>query len=221
MMVGDGPAGLAMARLLLDAGADVNAEDSRGTTVLEVAVRRVDGATALVKEFLARGAEVRDIQGEVALAAAAYNDKNDIVRLLLEHGANANGFAKQTHHMTILMRAAQYGYIEVVKSLLAFGANINAADDNGETALIWTAGTANKAKMISFLLSNGALVNKQTDFGATALISAAANGYLENVQALLDGGADVRLTTKAGDTALSLATRNKRTAVVALLRGRQ
>jgi ankyrin repeat protein len=219
MMVGDGPAGLAMARLLLDAGADVNAEASDGTTVLLAAVRRV-GGTAYVQELLNRGAEVRDIRGELALAEAAYTNKRDTVQLLLENGANANGVAKQTYHMTILMRASQYGYVEVVKALVAFGANVNATDDHGETALKWTAGSPNKAQMITFLVSKGARINAQDIAGFTPLIQAAAEGYVENVQALLDGGADARITTKAGDTALSLATRNNRTAVVTLLRGR-
>jgi ankyrin repeat protein len=220
MMTGDGPAGLAMARLLLDAGADVNAEASDGTTVLLVAVRRVAGA-AYVQELLKRGAAVKDIRGELALAEAAYTNKSDTVQLLLENGANANGFAKQTYHMTILMRAAQYGYVEVVRALLAFGANVNATDDRGETALGWTASSPNKAKMITFLVSTGALVNAQDIAGLTPLIKAAAEGYVENVQALLDGGADVRITTKAGDTALAWAIRNNRTAVVTLLRGRR
>jgi ankyrin repeat protein len=218
MMVGEGPAALTIARLLLDAGADVNAEDQNGMTVLVKAAGR--GDKAFVQELLQRGAALNDRAGERALEEAAYSDKGDIVRLLLENGANAKGFGRQTYHLTILMKAAQYGYIGVVDSLLAFGADVNATDDSGETALMWTA-TSEKPDMIRFLLSKGAHVNAQDIAGFTALIKAAANGYVENVRALLEGGADPRITTKAGDTAVSWATKNKRPAVVILLSGRQ
>jgi ankyrin repeat protein len=218
MMVGEGPAALTIARLLLDAGADVNAEDQNGMTVLVKAAGR--GDKAFVQELLQRGAALNDRAGERALEEAAYSDKGDIVRLLLENGANAKGFGRQTYHLTILMKAAQYGYIGVVDSLLTFGADVNATDDSGETALMWTA-TSEKPDMIRFLLSKGAHVNAQDIAGFTALIKAAANGYVENVRALLEGGADPRITTKAGDTAVSWATKNKRPAVVILLSGRQ
>ena len=219
MIVGEGPTALASARLLLNAGADVNAEDTEGATVLVTAIRRGDGV--LVQELLQRGAAVNDQRGERALEEAAYSNKADIVRLLLEKGANAKGFGRQTYHMTILMRAAQYGYVKVVESLLAFGADVNATDDMGETALLWTATSSKKADMIQFLLAKGAHVDAQNNLGLTALIRAAAEGYVENVQALLAGGADARITTKAGDTALSWATKNNRPTVIALLRGRQ
>ena len=219
MKVGEGPAALAITRFLLNAGADVNAEDAEGTTVLVAAIRR--GDRVLVQELLQRGAAVNDQRGERALEEAAYTNKADLVRLLLEKGANAKGFGRQTYHMTILMRAAQYGYVTVVDGLLAFGADVNATDDLGETALLWTTTSSKKADMIQFLLAKGAHVNAQNNSGLTALIRAAAEGYIENVQALLAGGADASITTNAGDTALSWATKNNHPAVVALLRGRQ
>jgi ankyrin repeat protein len=218
MMVGEGPAASSIARRLLDAGADVNAADHTGMTVLVQAARR--GDRAFVQQLLQRGAAVDDRAAEWALEEAAYSDKGDVVRLLLEDGVNAKGFGRLTYHLTILMRAAQYGRIGVVDSLLAFGADINAIDDLGETALMWTA-TAENPDMIRFLLSKGAHVNAQDTAGFTALTKAAANGYVQNVRALLEGGADPSITTNAGDTALAWATKNKRAAVVMLLSGRQ
>jgi NAD(P)-dependent dehydrogenase (short-subunit alcohol dehydrogenase family) len=57
----------------------------------------------------------------------------DIVRRLLNHGANVN--AEDDWQLTSLMRAAESGHLEVVRLLLEHGANTVLRDDRGKTAL--------------------------------------------------------------------------------------
>lgn len=57
----------------------------------------------------------------------------------------------------------------------------------------------------------------QQDDGFTALHRAAANGFLAIATRLLEGGADLTLRTKGGDTALDFARSQGQSEVVALL----
>src|SRR5580698_5076876 len=77
-------------RLLVEKGADVNAHSSRGMTPLKVAAS-VHGNIATLRYLLDKGAEVKQIDesGADALQIAALKGDADMVRLLLEKGADA------------------------------------------------------------------------------------------------------------------------------------
>jgi ankyrin repeat protein len=68
--------------------------------------------------------------------AASY-DKTDIVKLLLNRGANIE--AKGYRGKTALMEAALNGHAATVSLLLHRGAKINAIDNERNTALMWAA----------------------------------------------------------------------------------
>jgi ankyrin repeat protein len=119
-----------------------------------------------------------------------------------------------------------------VKALLANGANANAKDEGGWTALM-SAALGGNAAVIELLLARGAHVNAkskepfqtmlnsasmETKLGAqrkflkelgesdwTALMSAVAAGNLDAVRALLRGGADVNAKSRFDWTALKIA----------------
>ena len=61
----------------------------------------------------------------------------DIVKLLIDHGANVDAEASG---YTPLHNAAYRGSLEITKLLIVKGANINASDINGDTPLDWTSG---------------------------------------------------------------------------------
>lgn len=89
---------------------------------------------------------------------------------------------------TPLMYAALYSDTATMRRLLDAGADANAANDAGATALMWTSGDLEKTRV---LLERGARVNARSDAGRTALLIAA--GRMNNsavVKALLDKGAD-------------------------------
>ena len=77
---------------------------------------------------------------------------------------------------TALINATISGDKEVVKTLLAKGANVNTQDNYGDTALIMAAVKKNK-EMIERLLAKGANVNIQNNYGNTALIIAVRESF--------------------------------------------
>ena len=107
------------------------------------------------------------------------------------------------------------GDAAAVQALLANGAEVNAKDNNGASALILASRNGHR-DVVQALLANGAEVNAKDNDGATALILASRNGHRDVVQALLANGADVNAKDNNGATALILASRNGHHDVVAL-----
>src|SRR2546426_549892 len=116
-------------------------------------------------------------------------------------------FSVSTHGQDLdakLLDAAKARNTAEVQKLLGEGADANAKDKAGWTALIWAAyfGRTDTARA---LLEKGADVNAIDDSGKTALTSAAVRGHTDTVRALLEKGADVNAKSKAGRTALMSA----------------
>jgi len=104
-----------------------------------------------------------------------------------------------------LLTAAYNGHVEEVNALLAAkGADVNAKNEHGNTALILAAKKGN-VEMVNDLLKKGAYVDAQNKDGHTALIVAAIYGNVEVVNDLLKKGADVNAKNKHGNTALIVA----------------
>ena len=100
---------------------------------------------------------------------------NEIVKLLLENGADPN--LKDIDGCTALMKACiyfnNYSNIETVKLLLENGADINLKDYNGYTALMMAckySNTRSDPKIIKLLLENGADINLKDNNDQTALM---------------------------------------------------
>lgn len=129
---------VAAVQALLDAGADPKAGDKMWSP-LEAASS--EGHKEVVNLLLEHGKggqkrgggkKFRERDG-AAIANAALMGQVDIVRTLLESGANANG--KSEEHFTALMGAVRAGSIELVQMLLKAGADVNALNEQRETAL--------------------------------------------------------------------------------------
>lgn len=156
--------------------------------------------------------------GDTPLVVAAWRGNLQIVKLLVEHGADVNA-GRETGGRTPLLEAAGQGHAEVVEFLIAKGADVNARG-MGLTPLLaassWGrlafATTGDKARTIRILLANGADVNLQDESwlktGRTPLMFAVLKGDAALVQALLACGARLDLKDKEGQTALSLAKKD-------------
>lgn len=105
-----------------------------------------------------------------------------------------------------LIEAAERGVLPLVKALLDKGADVNAKEKDGKTALMGGA-YGGSPEIIKALIERGAEVNAKEDEGWTALMVAALKGNLSAVEALLDKGADVNAQDKSGFTPLMIASR--------------
>ena len=160
-----------------------------------------------------------------AIAAAAAMPDKDFVQLCgkgtaaaieksLKAGANPNATADPDGRgeMSALMRAAKHNNIPGVRALLKAGADVNARNGEGETALMlalnWTAET--NLPVIQALLAAGADVNVHMQDGWTVLMAASMDSRENVIQALLSAGADPKAQRADGDTALMLAAENNR-----------
>ena len=101
--------------------------------------------------------------------------------------------------------AARDGNRALVRAALGKGADVNAAQGDGMTALHWAAINGD-AELTQILVRAGASVNATTRIaGATPMLLAAENGHGAIVRALLNAGADAKTADLSGTTALMLA----------------
>jgi ankyrin repeat protein len=101
--------------------------------------------------------------------------------------------------------AVMQGDVTALRRQLAAGADVNAAQGDGMTALHWAA-TKGRADLATMLLAAGARPAATTRLGGfTPLHLAARAGSAAIVDALVTAGADVTATTSTGTTALMLA----------------
>jgi ankyrin repeat protein len=103
-----------------------------------------------------------------------------------------------------LMFQTADGNIFVGAALIEMGANVNAMDEYGYTALM-SAALYNQKAMCELLISKGAHVNAQRVNGETALMIAAEWNHKEICELLIANGADLNLRDEDGDSALVLA----------------
>jgi len=94
-----------------------------------------------------------------------------------------------------------------VRALLRSGADVNAAQVDGTTALHWAAYNED-AETVAVLIAAKANVNALNRYGVPPLASACTNGNASIVKLLLDAGADANATLKGGETVLMLAARS-------------
>lgn len=179
--------------------------DSNGTPspfhALHAAVK--NGYTALVAPLVAAGAFASACVGpheETPLMLAVLKSAPPLIRRLIEEGAaleQRTGTLKRTP----LLHALSARLDTSVDTLISLGADVNAQDANGDTALM-VAIANNGAAHVQALLKAGANVNAQNALtGETALMAAARRGNLAIVDAILAAKPDMLLADKFNRTA--------------------
>jgi ankyrin repeat protein len=138
--------------------------------------------------------------GEAMLRQAARSRKTDSVQFLLDSGVGVNS-RDPGPGLTALASAVESGSFENAGLLLRKGADADARDKSGRTAL-WYAANSENTGFITLLLEHGADVNARDNEGRTPLMHAADLCFTWDVRALLNAGADPTIQDKHGRTAL-------------------
>jgi hypothetical protein len=109
-----------IARMLIQAGVDINAQDKDGATPLMKASK--EGNTEVVELLMEAGADIhaRDKDGATPLMKASGGGNTKVVELLMEAGADIN--IQDSDGRTALLSAAQFGHKEIVQLLREAGA---------------------------------------------------------------------------------------------------
>ena len=211
-----------------------------GDTPLLFAARAGDIPSA--QRLLAAGADIEETAptGTSALVLAAHSDQGAFGAFLLERGANPNASGGG---YTALHAAVLRGNLELVKALLAHGANPNPRQMIGTAAKRYSgfgldkrmigatpfllATRASQLDAMRALAANGADVNLGLDDGTTPLMAAAMrpvrggrsaeNRVVDAMKLALELGANVKSTNRSGDTALHFAATKRLDLVVQFL----
>lgn len=113
-----------------------------------------------------------------------YNPNVKVSRLLLLAGANPDYRTSYLDNAPLLCFAAHEGYIEMVTSLLEFGADVNASTDAGMSSLS-LASRRGHLEIVRQMVTWGAKINQTDNNGQCPLVHASLNGYLDIVSYLI------------------------------------
>ena len=127
-----------------------------------------------------------DFAGETPLHRACYNGHLDVVRVLLEAGADLH--ATDNGGRTPLHRACDNGHLDVVRVLFEAGADLHATDDGGRTPLHLACDNGH-FDVVRVLFEAGADLHATDNCGRTPLHHACDDGQFDVVRFLLDAGA--------------------------------
>ena len=248
--------------LVLEAGFDPGARNDDGATPLHYGAGNSN--PVVISHLLAAGADPNAMSnaGYTPLHNATVNDNERVIKVLLDAGADPNALSNDgwtpLHSavfygrsvavfldagadvgLTPLQRAIVHDHFPTARSLLAQGADPNAADKYGWTALHFGASmmdrrtvsrllaagadanarTANglaalhlaaDRSVVAALVAAGAEIDARNDIGRTPLHQAALFRSAAIVEALLDAGANIELRDNEGNRPIDLAERNSR-----------
>ncbi len=235
-----------IARMLVDAGADVNQVEANKMTPLLIAI--ANDHLDVAHFLLSKGADVNsaDFWGRTPLWTALdvrdldydrsgeqHSDRAagmEMIQTLLKRGANVNARIVEVPPIrrwvlpisdiswvdftgeTPFLRAALAGDLEVMRLLLEHGADPNIPTDSNTTALMAAAGVnwsvgqtyteskANLLEAVRLCLEKGADVNAINSMGFTALTGAVNRGSDDIVEFLVKHGARMDVKDKEGRT---------------------
>ncbi|MGD9503731.1 MAG: ankyrin repeat domain-containing protein [Syntrophobacteraceae bacterium] len=214
---------MSAAQTALDRGADINGSDVEGMTALMQAAR--SGQSDMLIYLLESGADVnqQDTNGATALLFASWAGKPGIVQTLLQHGAHISSGAggptpPQKKGLTPLMMACIGGNYDVAKLLIQQKCDVNARDEDGESALLYSIKDG-RLNLVKLLLKNGARINSKDAYGRTPLMIATIYGHEDVAEYLLAHGANPDTKDDQGLDAAKYAWALDRDAIRQMLGG--
>jgi ankyrin repeat protein len=164
-----------LARLFLDRGATLTFGEACALGDTELAMRMLDGDPALLDAYSA--------DGFPPVGLAIFFRHPELGRRLIERGADVNAAARNAFRVAPVHAAAAVRDAGMMQLLLARGADANARQQLGYTAL-HTAAQLGDEEIVDLLLAHGADPRAAGDDGKTPADLAAAHGHVEIVKRL-------------------------------------
>jgi ankyrin repeat protein len=226
------------ARLLLQAGAPIDAPDANGSMAVQTAAAFGNEGVLELLGAKQKGAfAVRDAQGLTLLHHAArgpilpgyaaeaqpafdpglLEGCGVAVTFLISRGVDMN--AKDSAGMTPLHLAAAAGNLPALQVLFVARADVRATDKSGATPLHFAAARGRTEAVTAFLNTKARLDAADAE-GQTPLHMAVAAGHTETARALLDGGADANAVNRRGQSVLGYAEAYNRPEIAKMLHDR-
>ncbi|XP_046573761.1 transient receptor potential cation channel subfamily A member 1 homolog isoform X1 [Haliotis rubra] len=203
---------LGVAKLLLNAGAEIRCMDHESSTPLHHACS--SGNLPLVNmlfDIAARDpnnnvtellVHDQDVEGSTCLHLAVENGHSEITHLCVKKGANVN--QSRSDGLFPLHLAVVSGKIDIIRHLVDKGAIIDASNDM-QTTPLHKAAQFNRVRAAKLLLRRGANIECLDKDNDTPLLIAAMYGHVETVVMLVKKGADIDATNLKEKTAVYVA----------------
>ncbi len=196
------------ARVLLAAGANVNATNDVGETPLFFA-----NESSMVDFLVDAGADIHvqnNYDDTAAHSAAAYRDAATLKKLI-NSGANIN--VKGGDQETVFHRAVRKGCIDAVYFMIRAGGDLNTTNIYGDTPL-HAAAKRSDIDILTMLVEHGANIHAKNISGITPLHYAAESGDIFALLKLIHAGADVDSLNNNLSTPLHFAANNSKMATI-------
>ena len=203
--------------LVNDYGFDPKLLDKNRVSPLDLAI--VDGCVDIINALLCRSTnpDVAEPGRRGGLFAAAFFGKIEAMELLIkDYGFDVN--RRDEKQYTPLHHAASQGNIEAINILIRNGAQKDAVDAYGGTALDMAAANGQVPTLVSLMRNHGMDPNSMRGLFAP-LHLAALGGHTEAIHALIREGANVNLVSTSGWNALHCAAqRDNVQALISLIK---
>ncbi|MBF8246473.1 MAG: ankyrin repeat domain-containing protein [Rickettsia sp.] len=132
------------------------------------------------------------------------NPSLEVVKLLVENGANINYANMLQFRVPSPLRLAATKNEKIFQYLISNGGNVNFIQSNGHS-LLQASVYYGQTQLVKLLINSGADLNYQDKCGKTALISAVERNDLKLAKILVEAGADLNINSECEGTALYYA----------------
>jgi protein-L-isoaspartate(D-aspartate) O-methyltransferase len=185
--------GVEAVKALLNRGAYIHAQDKEGRCALVAAAYR--NHLEIAELLIAAGADVNmkdnTLQSAYLISTCEVGDNTELLKKTLKAGADV--YATDSYNGTGLIRAADRGFVEIIRELLKTDIRVNHVNNLGWTALLEAIilgdGGSRHTEIVRLLVEAGADVNLPDKDGVTPLTHAKKKNFTEIVKILDNTGA--------------------------------